>query len=131
MKFTLDSPGSELVFSDYTDHSVTINDQKLINSLIVFPDELQSEWATRSVTDLTIEHFETILQRRPDIVILGTGTRQQFPNTDLRRQLAANGLQLEVMDNAAACRTYNLLVSEDRDVGAGIIIESAQSQKPT
>jgi len=124
MKFTLDKPGSELVFSDYTDHSVTINDQKLVNSLIVFPDELQVEWPTLSVTDLTMEHFQLILERRPDIVILGTGSQQRFPDINLRRQLAANRLQLEVMDNAAACRTYNLLVSEDRDVGAAIIIES-------
>lgn len=122
MKFTQDSPGSELVFSNYDDHSVTINEQKLASSLIVFPDQLHSDWSTRDVSDLTIEHFQLLLQRRPDIVILGTGKTQQFPPVTLRRELAAHQLQLEIMDNAAACRTYNLLVSEDRDVAAAIII---------
>jgi uncharacterized protein len=122
MKFTQDSPGSELVFSNYDDHSVTINEQKLISSLIVFPDHLQRDWPTSDVSELTIEHFALVMERRPDIVILGTGTTQQFPTLTLRRELAANQLQLEVMNNAAACRTYNLLVSEDRDVAAAIII---------
>jgi len=128
MKFTQDSPGSELVFSDYDDHSVTINEQKLVSSLIVFPDALHERWDTRSVTDLQIENFDLVLQRRPDIVILGTGVKQIFPAVELRRQLAANRLQLEVMDNAAACRTYNLLVSEDRDVAAAIIIAEPGSE---
>ncbi len=127
MKFTQDNPGSELVFSDYDDHSVTINEQKLVSSLIVFPDALHEQWQTRNVSSLTIENFDLLLQRRPDIVILGTGNKQKFPPIELRRQLAANRLHLEIMTNAAACRTYNLLVSEDRDVAAAIIIETADN----
>jgi len=127
MKFTQDTPGSELLFSDYDDHSVTVNEKKLIGSLIVFPDSLHENWAVSSVTELTIEHFDLVLQRRPDIVILGTGRRQQFPSVELRRQLAAIRLQLEIMNNAAACRTYNLLVSEDRDVAAGIVIDNSMA----
>lgn len=123
MKFTQDSPGDELVFSDYDDHSVSINGQKLSESLIVFPDSLHEQWSVQEVAELTIAHFDLLIKQQPDIVILGTGSRQKFPAVELRRQLAANKLQLEVMDNAAACRTYNLLVSEDRDVAAAIIVE--------
>ena len=127
MKFTQDSPGSELVFSDYDDHSVTINEQRHTNSLIVFPDSLHEKWDAGDVADLTIENFDLVQQRRPDIIILGTGVKQIFPSVELRRQLAASRLQLEVMNNAAACRTYNLLVSEDRDVAAAIIIAATDS----
>ena len=123
MKFTQDSPGDELVFSDHDDHSVSINGQKLSESLIVFPDSLHEQWSVQGVSELTIAHFDLLIQQRPDIVILGTGSKQKFPPVELRRQLAARNLQLEVMDNAAACRTYNLLVSEDRDVAAAIIVE--------
>lgn len=125
MKFTLDNPDSELVFSNYSDHSVTINKEELTESLIVFPDMLHKKWAARSVSDLTMQHFDLLVQRRPDIIILGTGNQQKFPTIEMRRQLAASQLQLDVMDIAAACRTYNLLVSEDRDVAAAIILGEA------
>lgn len=122
MKFTQDTPGNELVFSDYDDVSVTINEHKLVDSLIVFPDVLHENWTGRAVDELSINDFELVQKRRPDIVILGTGRKQQFPSIALRRQLAASQLQLEIMDTAAACRTYNLLVSEDRDVAAAILM---------
>lgn len=122
MKFTQDSPGSELLFSDYDDVSVSINDHKHTDSLIVFPDNLLPQWAVSSIDQLSIDHLEAVIERRPDIVILGTGPQQRFPSVEVRRTLAQNRLQLEIMNNAAACRTYNLLVSEDRDVAAAIII---------
>jgi uncharacterized protein len=125
MKFTQDSPGNELLFSDYDDSSVTINDRKHTDSLIVFPDNLLPQWAVSSIDQLSIDHLGAVIERRPDIVILGTGSQQQFPPVEVRRALAQNRLQLEIMNNAAACRTYNLLVSEDRDVAAAIIINKS------
>lgn len=121
MKFTLDEPKGDYVFSNYGIGLLAVNDQPHHNSLIIFPDTLL-DWDVQSVANLEIEHFQIFIDRKPDIVILGTGARQEFPSTTLRRGLLNLQIQLDVMDTAAACRTYNLLVSEDRNVGAAVIV---------
>ena len=62
------------------------------------------------------EDFEAVLALRPEIVLLGTGRRQRFPRPHLTAALARGGIGVEVMDTAAACRTYNILMSEGRRV---------------
>lgn len=122
MKFTLDSPQGEYVFSDYGKGFLTVNETKHQSSLIVFPDEVQTQWPVEAVASLKISHFEVFIERQPDIVILGTGHTQVFPDIEMRRELVTHRLSLEIMDTAAACRTYNLLVSEGRNVGAAVIV---------
>ncbi|OED42487.1 hypothetical protein AB833_07095 [Chromatiales bacterium (ex Bugula neritina AB1)] len=122
MKFTLDNPQGNYTFSNYGSGFLTINDQQYNESVVIFPDEIFSGWPVNHATDLKPEHFEIFRSKKPDIVLLGTGARQQFPDIALRRELQAMALPLEVMDTAAACRTYNLLVSEGRDVGAAIMV---------
>ncbi len=122
MKFTLDNPDGEYVFSDYGDGYLTINENRHEQSLIVFPDEIHTQWPVESVGTLEISHFDLLIERKPDVVILGTGVKQVFPQINLRRELINHKLQLEVMDTSAACRTYNLLVSEGRNVAAAVIV---------
>ena len=122
MKFTLDNPAADFVFGHYGDGKLKVNDTDYTSSLIIFPDTLHTDWPVASVDDITIGHFEEIIARSPDIVLLGTGMQQRFPSIDTRRELIAAGLNLEVMDTAAACRTYNLLVAEGRDVAAAVLI---------
>lgn len=121
MKFTLDNPQGEFVFSNYGDGFLTVNDQSHSNSLVIFPDLLET-WEVTGFDQLTADHFDIFIDRKPDVVILGTGASQQFPPVELRRELVRRKIQLDIMDTPAACRTYNLLVSEDRDVGAAILI---------
>lgn len=122
MKFTLDKPSADYVFGHYGDGKLKVNETDHRASLIIFPDALHTDWPVDSVDKLKISHFEEIISRRPDVVLLGTGLQQHFPSIELRRELAQVQLNLEVMDTAAACRTYNLLVSEGRDVAAAVII---------
>ena len=121
MKFTLDNPQGEFVFSNYGDGFLTVNDQSHNNSLVIFPDLLEA-WPVSDFDQLTADHFTIFTERNPDVVILGTGSSQRFPPVELRRELARRKIQLDIMDTPAACRTYNLLVSEDRDVGAAILV---------
>lgn len=122
MKFTLDNPSADYVFGDYGDGKLKVNETPYDSSLVIFPDALHTDWPVTSVDDLEVRHFEEIIARSPDIVLLGTGSLQKFPTVDLRRSLVQAKLNLEVMDTAAACRTYNLLVAEGRDVAAAVII---------
>lgn len=121
MKFTLDNPQSEFVFNNYGEGFVAVKNQRYTSSLVIFPDLLES-WPVASLDELTADHFDIFASRKPDVLILGTGAKQQFPSVQLRRELAKRKLQLDVMDTPAACRTYNLLVSEDRDVGACVLL---------
>ena len=122
MKFTLDNPSADYVFGNYGDGKLKVNQSDYDASLIIFPDQLHTDWPVNSVDDLEVQHFDEIIARSPDIVLLGTGLQQQFLSVDLRRSLVQAQLNLEIMDTAAACRTYNLLVAEGRDVAAAVII---------
>lgn len=122
MKFTLDNPSADYVFGNYGDGKLKVNQTDYDSSLIIFPDMLHTDWPVSSVNELEVQHFEEIIARSPDIVLLGTGQQQKFPSVELRRSLVQAQLNLEIMDTAAACRTYNLLVAEGRDVAAAVII---------
>ncbi len=122
MKFTLDNPSADYVFGNYGDGKLKVNQTDYDSSLIIFPDMLHTDWPVSSVNELEVQHFEEIIVRSPDIVLLGTGQQQKFPSVELRRSLVQAQLNLEIMDTAAACRTYNLLVAEGRDVAAAVII---------
>jgi len=64
-----------------------------------------------------------VLELQPEVLLIGTGARQVFPGTALIAELYALRLGFEIMDTAAACRTYNVLVAEGRDVAAALIVE--------
>jgi uncharacterized protein len=90
--------------------------------LIVSPERIVTGWGPGCAADLAREHFEALLELDPQVIIVGTGENQFFP--DPRTYLATSrlGFGIEFMDTGAACRTYNILVSEGRKVVAGLII---------
>lgn len=124
MKFTLDGAGGARYIAAYRHGAVRIGEREYAHSLIISPTQLL-EWPRYAVADLTIEHLEDALQQQPDIIVLGTGSRLQFPPFALQASLSAQRIGLEVMDTGAACRTYNVLLSEDRRVAAALMIEAA------
>ncbi len=122
MKLLQDAPGSHNTVTRYgTDH-VFINEVRHDASLVVFPDALITPWEARFDT-LTPEHFADIIAGRPEVLLLGTGQRQRFPSPTIMQALAAQRIGLEVMDTAAACRTYNILVGEGRRAVAALLLD--------
>ena len=122
MKLHLANFDQQNVFSGYGDGYVTINKVRYENNLIVLPDQIIDEWSVISVTELSVEHFDSALQHKPEIILLGTGTQLTFPDYVLIAKIIQSGTGFEVMDTQAACRTYNILVEEDRRVAAAIIL---------
>jgi uncharacterized protein len=122
MKFHATPTAGQNVFTGYGDGYVSINHQRFDHAVVVAPGRDIEAWEPTSFDALTPAHFEAILQSKPEIVILGTGNRLRFPKPDLTRALAARGVGLEVMDTKAACRTYNILAAEGRQVLAAILI---------
>ena len=124
MKFTLDASRSAHYITAYREGLVRIGQREFTQSVIVSADELL-EWPVTEIDELAFEALAGALQQQPDIIVLGTGARLIFPPLPLQARLSAQRIGLEVMDTAAACRTYNVLVSEDRRVAAALIVRSA------
>jgi len=123
MKFTLDARSDLNLVRGYAPGAVRIGERILRASCIVAAQTLISEWDAPRIESLGAEHLGAVLALDPEIVILGTGAKQRFPSAALREALGARGIGLEAMDLGAACRTYNILVQEERRVVALLFIE--------
>jgi uncharacterized protein len=110
------------LFTGYGEDYVEINRQRFSRSLIVLPEKIVEDWEVLGFEQLAAAHFEFLASLAPEIVLLGTGTRLRFPVPALTRALVTAQIGLEVMDTAAACRTYNILASEGRKVAAALLL---------
>lgn len=106
----------------YDDAGVEINAVRFSHSLVVMPETPPVDWPPRSFEELAAEHFTQIEAAAPDVVILGTGPRQRFIHPRLIAALTARRIGVECMDSQAACRTYNILMSEGRRVALALIL---------
>ena len=100
---------------------VQVNETRHAAPLIVLGHQLIDSWQPASFEAMTDEHFAALADLGAEIVLLGTGPKQRFPHPRLTRPLIEKRIGLEVMDTAAACRTYNILVSEGRSVAAALL----------
>jgi uncharacterized protein len=101
---------------------VRIGNDEYRQGLIVTPDTLVTPWAGQGFEALSEADFEAVKAQQPEIVLLGTGARQRFPHPRLYRALTDGGIGVEVMDSAAAARTYNIIAAEGRRVAAALIL---------
>ena len=86
------------------------------------PDHIIENWQAQTFQQLTAEHFELLFPFQPEIVLLGTGTTLCFPSPSITKELTALKIGVEVMDTNAACRTYNILMAEGRNVAAALFV---------
>ncbi len=127
MKLHLNKADEVLLIRGYLEDQITIGNDTYRSSLIISPRELIDDWHPRTLTDLSQEDFELMLRMNPEVVLLGTGGRIIFPSGSITLPLIQRSVGLEVMDTAAACRTYNILANEGRNVVACLIIEASES----
>ena len=110
------------VITAYAVGEIRMRDRVFHASLIAMRDAVIEQWMPAPVEQLTIDDFARLLALSPEVVILGTGPKQRMPPPELYAAFAARGIGLEVMDTGAACRTYNLLLSEYREVAVALIV---------
>jgi uncharacterized protein len=120
VKLHASTPGAANVITAYGDDYVMVNGQRRESSLIVTPEQILP-WQAENFHGLKAEDFEPLTQLGADIVLLGTGATQRFPHARLTAALGAARIGLEVMDSKAACRTYNILVAEERRVALALL----------
>lgn len=120
MKLHLARPEGRNAITGYGDGYIAVNQQRFERSLIVLPDRLITDW---SFTDLfQTEAFGVLAALDVEIVLVGTGATLRFPPAQALRPLIEKRLGFEVMDTGAACRTYNILMNEDRKVAAALVL---------
>lgn len=101
---------------------LTINDTVYDEGVIVSLDRLITPWRPADPGSLNGDDIAPALELEPEIILLGTGERQQFPGRDLMRPLIERGIGIEVMDTASACRTFNVLMAESRRIVAALMV---------
>lgn len=122
MQINLEQGSATNAILAYEPREVRMRGRVLRGSLIATRDVVIEDWKPADVERLTIEDFAGLLGLAPEVVILGTGINQRMPSPELFAAFAGRGIGLEVMDNGAACRTYNLLLSEFREVAVALIL---------
>jgi uncharacterized protein len=122
MKITLQTgPGVNLVRS-FVPGELRVGEQVIHTSCLLTAASLDADWPPQTMSDLTLEHLQGVIAQQPEIVLLGTGTKQRFPERNILTTLLGKRIAIEVMDTAAACRTFNILVAEDRRVVAALLL---------
>ncbi len=102
---------------------VQVNGERLARSCVVSPNRLIRDWEPRALEELEARHLAQLAELDPELVLLGVGARLRFPERNLLQPLEQRGIGVEVMDTAAACRTYNLLKGDGRRVVAALLID--------
>ena len=123
MKLQRDTLADRNLITAYGAGHVDINRQRHEASLVLLPDQLHTGWAAGGFDALGASDFQLIAALAPEIFLLGTGARQRFPAPALLRPLIEARIGYEIMDLAAACRTYNVLMLEGRRVAAALLLE--------
>ena len=119
MKLHAAGPSAYNTITGYGEDYVTVNGQRHQASIVVLPEKI-IPWPAQGFDTLSAENFVFLKNLNAEIVLLGTGAKLEWPDTDLIGALAARGIGLEIMSTPAACRTFSVLVQEQRRVAAAL-----------
>jgi len=122
LKLHLDPATAKNAITGYGEGYVMVNRQRFERSLVVLPERLLVDWPPSRFDELAPEHLAALADLDREIILLGTGTRLRFPRPEIIHSLIKRGIGVEVMDVQAACRTYNILLAEERRVAAALLI---------
>ena len=122
MELTEDKGHGKYQIKSYEPGQLVINDQTYTQSVIVSSSKLNPLWHPQSVKELQAEDFLPVLELNPEVVLLGTGAKQIFPNPEILLPLTSRNIGIEIMDTRVACHTFVALTAEGRNVVAALII---------
>lgn len=123
MKLYRDDVEGLLLITSYDGSHIAINRERHEKSLLVMPGHEVAVWGASGFDALTEADFAQIFALSPALVIVGTGGRQRFPKHVLLRPLIDAGIGFEIMDTGSACRTYNILAAEGREVAVALMLD--------
>ncbi len=118
MDFQLHSTGNNFAVKTATTDGIRIGENIYTHSILLTAGNIESLNEIQSLEDISNEILEKILAKHPDVILIGTGSQAQRPSSKQNLDWLNAGVGIETMDTQAACRTFNLLMSEDREVAA-------------
>lgn len=124
MKLHLTTAENQHLITGYGEDFIEINKKRYAQNLIVLANQLVLDWNATSFAALSAENFILIADIKPEVVLLGTGSTHRFLHPKITQSLAEKGIPIECMTTAAACRTYNILMSEGRNVAAALLVQA-------
>lgn len=112
----------ESYIQQYDDKQITINNVTYHETILVTEKQVIATWPLTELKNLTTSHLSQLMEHHPDVVIIGTGKNHQPSTATLQKFFAEHKMGFEVMNTGAACRTFNILLAENRHVGAILMI---------
>lgn len=122
MEFAEDHAAAEFIIHSCSAEGARVNGQDLTESFMLLPGQPMQAWPVAAGESLKPQHFSTVIEHQPELVILGTGADLQLPDPEVYGALLSREIGLEAMTTIAACRTYNLLAQDGRNVAACLIL---------
>ena len=119
MKFAEDNNDAQYKITGYDEQGIFINGRLFQNSVILSPMNIVEAWEPDIYSQLEAEHLFPLYDLKPDVIILGTGKKQTFPSREVLQILTKMKIGYEIMETQAACRTFNIIMAEGRNVVAG------------
>ena len=123
MKLQSDPHSGANTITGYGDGYVEINQTPYAHAVLLSSDGAISAWPAQSFDSLEASHFTQMVELKPELILIGTGSKQRFPKPEVLKSLILANIGFEIMDSQAACRTYNILVGEGRQVLLALIVE--------
>lgn len=125
MKLTDEKIAGINMIRSYAPGEVRIGETVIRGSCLVKADQIVSEWRPQSVAELTLDDLQPLIAMKPEVIVIGSGPKQEFPKPEVLGAVMSRGIGCEVMDTGAACRTYNILASEGRTVVAALLLKNS------
>lgn len=122
MQLTLEQPQHEYVLRGADGSGAKVNDRVLTRSFVMSPHRLLEDWAAPAAGQLAIADLDPLFELQPELILIGSGSVQAFLPAATQAAALQRGVGVEVMTNAAAARTFNVLASEDRRVVAAFLL---------
>jgi uncharacterized protein len=122
MQFIEDTAAGSYRINAYGAGGVVVNGETLTSSFLITSTQLIRDWPPQRPEELAHGHLDALLGLQAEILLIGTGARLVFPGLELLATLHAARIGFECMDSAAACRTFNLLAGEGRNVAAAVMM---------
>jgi uncharacterized protein len=122
VKFTLEPSAHPHLIRSYDGTQLWIDAQRITRSCLVTAERLITDWPPATYSELEPAHLDVIFALAPEVVLIGTGPTHRFAAREVRAAFAQRGVGVEVMQLGAACRTFNVLLQEDRRVAAALFL---------
>ena len=123
VKFSRESVNS-LVIQSVSTTAIRVSGETYAHAIALTPEQLIPNWQPKAIEDLSIDDLDALLSGNPELIVIGTGTNNLFPPRELVFAFARRGIGLEVMDTAAAARTFNVLAGEGRRIAAVLSLDA-------